>query len=103
MDHPLMQELILSGEMNERFYAMLEETLPCPEHSDEMITAMNLAMGFDVDPASEHHKDRSYRPYCGQKPDIRPNMPRMFRVAEGFRCWKCHNIWDIASTLASPA
>ena len=94
-----MESLIAHGTMIETFYEKLEKLLPCPEHSDTMIAAMNTAMGFDPDPASKHHKDRSYRPYCGQKPDVCPDMPRMFRVAQGFRCWRCHNVWDIASTL----
>lgn len=87
--NPVARQLIAHGEMTERLYLKLEEHLPCPPLSDEMLARMNEAMGFRGDRA----KDRDYRPYCGSN-DCR-RMPRMFRVKEGFRCWACQRVWDL--------
>lgn len=78
---PLFLQLQARFELTERMYLKLEEILPVPRMTDEQVTEMNAALGLP--------KDADYRPYCcrnGCK-----DMPRMFRIAEGFRCWSCHN------------
>ena len=84
-----LANLMLRSDHNEHGYLKFEDILPCDPMTDEMLARMNAAMGFSGDSA----KDRDYRPYCGA--DKCREMPRMFRVREGFRCPACRHVWDL--------
>lgn len=93
MKNPAIARAVAQVEMSETFYKRLEELFPCPPMSDEMLAFMNERMGF----STYSTKDRDYRPYCGN--DHCTTAPRMFRVKEGFKCWKCHRVWDIKKQM----
>lgn len=88
---PLLERMLARHDLTENLCWTLEEELPCEPMDEAMLARMNQALGF----SGLHAKPRGYRPYC-----VREGceyMPRMFRVAEGFRCWSCNNVWDLRS------
>ena len=90
----MLQSCIADLTVNEELYKKMEENLPCPPMSDEMLAKMNKAMGFAGEKGQPFaKKDRTYRPYCGH-PKCK-KMPRMMRVEKGFQCWSCHHVWDL--------
>lgn len=90
---PALELLLARHDMTENLFRRMEEELPCEPMDDAMLARMNQSLGF----SGAHAKDRDYRPYC-----VRQHceyMPRMFRVAEGFRCWSCNNVWDLRAAV----
>lgn len=79
---PLVASTIARLEMSETFYRQLEEMFPGAPMTDEQVATMNHNLG--------HPKDASYRPYCTRN-GCR-DMPRMYRVEQGFKCWSCQNV-----------
>jgi len=67
--------------MVETFYKRMEEQHPVPRMTDDQVAIMNHALG--------HPKDADYRPYCLGKGC--KQMPRMYRILDGFKCWSCQN------------
>lgn len=95
-ENAFFESMIRRNDLVENFYKKMEENLPCDPMSDEMLTAMNTSLGFK----GPHAKDRTYRPYCVRREC--KMMPRMMRVKEGFRCWSCHNVWDLTVKSEPP-
>ena len=89
---PAQRRLIAEGEMSERLYLKMEETLQPPEPDEGMLERLNLCMGFPT--TGSHAKGLDYRPYCGNC----SKSPRMMRHKNGFMCWHCQHIWDLRLT-----
>lgn len=70
-------------EMNETWYRKLEEMFPVAPMTPEQVDVMNRSLGPGMS------KDAAYRPYCVH--DGCRDMPRMFRIDQGFKCWSCQN------------
>jgi hypothetical protein len=73
--------LVLRAQRVETFYKKMEEICPVPPMADEQVKVMNEALGLV--------KTADYRPYCLAKGCT--EMPRMYRIEKGFKCWCCQN------------
>lgn len=92
MSNPRLAPLLARARLVEERYKELEADDPDLQPlSDDRIAAMNKHLGFT--PGASNYKGQDYRPYCIQ--DGCGYMPRMYRIADGFRCWSCGHKWII--------
>lgn len=78
----MWKDILKSSFECESKYKVLEELSPVPEMTPAQLEELNAAL--KVSP-----KGVDYRPYC-----LHANckvMPRMYRIANGFKCWSCNN------------
>jgi len=87
---PRFALLLARARLVEGYYKTLEEADPTLQPlREEQIATMNERLGFKA--GDDNYKGQDYRPYCiREKCDY---MPRMYRIADGFRCWSCGNRW----------